>query len=84
MSKRIDARCPVCGEWDNIRAEAVGQEMECANCHALVRPVPRSSQARAWRRVVMGLIVIGGIVLLGILYEARVDELTRMLAGVML
>ncbi len=81
MSQKVDVRCPVCKEWYEARPELVGTRTVCGNCRQEVIMVPRSSQARAWMKVLVVLIVLGGIVLAVWLYQARLDSITRTLSG---
>ena len=82
MKTLIDGRCPVCKQWRQMAAAAVGTLTVCGNCRQEVRLVPRSSAGRAWQMFFKVLIVAGGVWLCVALYGCREEAMVRSMGGV--
>jgi uncharacterized protein (DUF983 family) len=46
LMKKVNVKCPVCGECGKLVETEIGQDHECYNCRQTVRLVPESSQVR--------------------------------------
>ena len=78
---KTEVKCPICKEWSTIADVAIGMPMYCPNCRQSSVGVPRSSQARQMRKIVIAIIIIGGLILFSILYEWRFNELVETHGG---